>query len=80
MSPEHKQDEVKNDKKEKRRTRRNPVSPQRTGSISNTKATSNVEKGKALPKVKHSFITQMASVEKDTVGEYLEKEKRNKKT
>ena len=75
MSPKRKQDEVEDNKEKKRVTGRNPVFLQRTRSINDTKATGNVKKNKALPKVKHFFIAQMENIEKDMVNEYLEKEK-----
>ena len=50
MPPECKQDEVENNKKEKRRTRRNPVLLQRTRSINNTKAIDNVNKKQSFTK------------------------------
>ena len=79
MSPKCKQDKVENNKQEKRVARRNPVLFQRTRSIYNATTKGNIKENKALPKVKHSFIAQMASIEKDMVGEYVQQGMRKKK-
>ena len=56
MSPKRKQDDDKSNKRNKRVTRKRTVS---------TKPKGKAKKNKALPKVKYSFVVQMASVEKE---------------
>ena len=78
MSSKCKHDDDQSNKKEKKVTRKRTGFLTSNKSVNNTKAKGKQKKNKALPRVKYSIVAQMASVEKEMMDEYIEKEEREK--